>query len=150
MNLQELNRTFNMKPHEEGGLFAVTHYKAEGEERPLSGSIYYYVLPDVVSAFHEIDCDEYWSYNAGSTCELWVIDPEGKLTVTDVGVTQGAVPTFFVKKGSLFGARHPKGTEEGTFFTCITVPRYLEGSSLVLFTKDEMITKYPETAAFYE
>ena len=104
----------------------------------------------MVSAFHEIDCDEYWSYNAGSTCQLWVIDPDGRLTVTDVGISDGAVPTLFVKKGSLFGARHVAGTDEGTFFTCITVPRYLEGSSLVLFSKEEMIEKYPETAEFYK
>ena len=150
INLDDLIEKLNMQPHEEGGLFAVTHYKDDSGNRPKSGSIYYYVYKDIVSAFHEIDCDEYWCYNAGSTAELWVITPDGKLEVIKVGIDDGAEPTVFVKKGSIFGARHEKGTQDGTLFTCVTVPRYLEGSSLKLFSKEEMILRFPQTKAFWE
>lgn len=150
MSIDKLIEQYELQPHEEGGLFALTSYEAKGEERPASGSIYYYVYSDVLSKFHQIDCDEYWCYHAGSTAELWVISPEGELTITNVGVGENAVPMLYVKKGSVFGARHAEDEVEGTLFSCITVPRYMDGVSLQLFEKEEMLSKYPNTAAFWD
>ena len=145
-----LLKRFALSRHAENGAFAECHYPSTEEGRPASGSIYYYIAPNEYTKFHEIDCDEYWCYHAGSTAELWVISPEGELTITNVGVGENAVPMLYIQKGSIFGARHAEDEVEGTLFSCITVPRYMDGVSLQLFEKEEMLSKYPNTAAFWD
>ena len=91
MNTEELAKSFGMKVHEENGLFVERHYEHKGPERPASGSIYYFVDKDEKTEFHRIDCDEYWCYNSGSTIELWIIYPDGKLTIRKCGITEGGM-----------------------------------------------------------
>ncbi|MCQ2531029.1 MAG: cupin domain-containing protein [Lachnospiraceae bacterium] len=156
---EELMKRFSMEDHPENGQFVEKHYIQEGEERAASGSIYYYVAPGEKTAFHRIDCDEYWCYVAGGTLDLWQVSPEGELTVTKLGIEEGAEPFVYVKKGMIFGSRHSEETlkqqeacgkePEGTFLTCITVPRFTyEGFEM--FTEEEMVKNYPLTAEFYK
>ena len=149
MNTEELARSFGMKVHEENGLFIERHYEHKGPERPASGSIYYYVNKNEKTEFHRIDCDEYWCYNAGSTIELWIIYPDGKLTIRKCGITEGAEPSIFISKGAIFASRHSKNCSEGTFITAITVPRF-KYEGFEQFTKEAMIKKYSFVSSFWE
>lgn len=149
MTSEELAKKFGMKVHEENGLFVENHYKHVGDGRPASGSIYFYVDAEEKTAFHRIDCDEYWIFNAGATLEVWIIMPDGKLQIRNCGITDDAEPTIYVPKGVIFASRHAKGTNEGTFLTCITVPRFrYEGFEL--FTQDQILTQYPQLSAFFD
>lgn len=146
---EELAKRFGMNEHEENGLFVECHYKHVGEGRPASGCIYYYVGADEKTEFHRIDCDEYWSYNAGSTLEVWLIMPDGKMKISKCGITDDAEPTIYVPKGTIFAGRHAEGTNEGTFLTCITVPRF-KYEGFELFSKDQILGQYPQLSAFFE
>lgn len=149
MKASEIAKRFGMKVHEENGLFVETHYKHSGEGRPLSGSIYYYVNPGERTEFHRIDCDEYWIYNAGSTLELWVIDPEGNFQIKKCGITEDAQPNIYIAKGSIFGSRQVSDQYDGTLVTAITVPRF-KYEGFELFTKEEIVKKYPVLADFWK
>ncbi len=149
MTAEELMSRFSMEKHIENGAFAERHYVHEGEGRPASGSIYYYVAPGEATQFHRIDCDEYWSFNHGAPLEVWQFSPGGALTVTMLGTEPGCEPLVYIKSGVIFAARHRAGGSEGTFLTCITVPRFTyDGFELI--GEDRMREAFPASAAFFE
>lgn len=142
-------KRFSMEEHPENGSFVEKHYIYEGPGRAESGSIYYYVAAGEKTEFHRIDCDEYWCYNAGATLDIWKVDLDGKISITKLGIEEGAVPFVYLGKGEIFASRHEIKPEEGTFVTCITVPRF-SYDGFEMFTKEQMTDKYPETKKFYE
>ena len=140
-----------MQKHPEGGYFAERHYAHAGEGRPASGSIYYYLGPDDRSAFHEIDCDEYWSFVSGGSLELWVVSSDGQLSVKRLGLGAGEEPLAFIPRGSVFAAKHAapgqESVVEGTLVTCVTVPRFTyEGFRLV--EREELVQLCPPALGF--
>ena len=149
MKANDLIKKYNFMRHPEDGLFAIEHYPYDKADRAPSGSIYYYVFPDIDTKFHVIDCDEYWVYIAGSSMQLWVIDTQGKLSVKLLGIEGDASPMYFIPKGSVFAARHEKGTEDGTFMSAITVPRYNEEDSLKLLSKEEVLAICKDAEPFW-
>lgn len=149
MTAEELAKRFGMKVHLEHGLFVERHYKYDGNDRPASGSIYYYVDANERTEFHRIDCDEYWSYNAGSTLELWIIMPDGKLQISKCGITNDAEPTIYVPKGAIFASRHAKNVNDGTLITAITVPRF-KYEGFEIFTKEQILSRYPQLSTFFD
>ena len=95
-----------------------------------------------------IDCDEYWCYTEGAPLDVWTVSPDGSVAVHRLGVAEGCEPLLYVPQGVIFASRHSAGCTEGTFLTCITVPRFTyEG--FTMFTKAEMLARFPETAAFF-
>lgn len=145
----ELIRRYDADRHVENGMFIERHYPADGSVRPASGSIYYYVKPGERTLFHKIDCDEYWSYNAGSTLELWVIGLDGSLRIMHCGITEGAEPTIRLAAGEIFASRLDDDAPDGAFVTCITVPRF-SYKGFQMLSKEEMTRLYPDTAEFWE
>lgn len=149
MSVLKLLEKYDMKPHEENGSYSECHYKYDGEDRAASGSSYFYTAPGERTLFHRIDCDEYWCFNAGSALEVWVIDLEGKLEIKRLGVEQNAEPLIYFPKGVIFASRNLDAGGEGTFFTCITVPRFsYQGFELV--EKDEVLKICPEAEGFWK
>ena len=149
MNAEELMQRYSMSTHLENGAFCEKHYPACGAERAASGSIYYYVAPGERTAFHQIDCDEYWIYNLGAPLELWAAEPEGKLVVRRLGAEDGCEPMIYLPKGTVFASRLPEDAPDGTFLTCITVPRFsYEGFTLI--GQEQMTERYPEAKHFYQ
>lgn len=148
MTADELCRRFSMDAHIEKGSFAERHYPHDGAGRPASGSILYYVAPGERTQFHRIDCDEYWIYNLGAPLELWIVDTDGKTRKRMLGVEADCEPFVYLPKGVVFASRQSERAADGTFVTCITVPRFrYEGFTML--SEEEMREKYPETAAFY-
>lgn len=146
MLAEELCARFSLEPHPEGGAFRERHYPAPGEARPASGSIYYYVGAGQKTAFHRIDCDEYWVHVAGAPLTLWAIDPSGLVSRIPFGTGEGEEPMHFFPRGTVFACRNDGG--EGTFLACITVPRFApEGFELI--SREEMERRFPETRAFF-
>ena len=145
---ESLLRRFALSDHVENGAFVDCHYESTEEGRPASGSIYYYVSPDELTKFHEIDCDEYWCYIKGSPLELWQIDTDGKITVTKLGIEEGCQPLVYFKSGVKFASRHFRKETEGTFLSCITVPRFTY-DGFTLCEDEDILRDYPETKAFF-
>lgn len=146
---EDLLKRYKMVPHEENGSFSETHYPYSDDGRAASGSIYYYVGAEERTMFHRIDCDEYWCYVKGAPLEVWLADGEGAVTVSKLGVEEGCEPLLYVPRGMTFAARHSKDGREGTFLSCITVPRFqYEGSTLL--TQEEAVEQFPALQAFYQ
>lgn len=149
MRADELIARFSMEAHPEHGLFIERHYEASGDSRPASGCIYYYVAPGERTEFHRIDCDEYWCFNAGSALELWIIDLEGDLHVKRCGLGPGAEPAVRFAAGEIFASRLPENAADGSFITCITVPRFTyDGFEMI--DRASITAQYPETAGFWD
>ena len=149
MTAEELMARYSMQPHVENGAFVERHYAAQEPGRAASGAIYYYVAAGERTAFHRIDCDEYWCMIRGEPLELWQIEPDGELTVSRLGTELGCEPLIYLKKGVLFASRHCGAGREGAFLACITVPRFTyEGFQML--ERDEVLRQYPQTAAFFD
>lgn len=149
MSIQDMIKKYNMKPHEENGLYAECHYHYNGEDRAPSGSTYFFVGPGEITSFHQIDCDEYWCYNYGSSLEVWIVGLDGRLEVKNLGIEPGADPVVFLPKGVIFGSRNLERDKEGTFFTCITVPRF-DYRGFRLVDKDEVLSLCGEALPYWE
>ena len=148
MDINDLIQKYDMKPHEENGCYMECHYPFAGDGRAESGSSYFFTPPGETTLFHQIDCDEYWCYNAGSSLEVWVVNRNGQLEIKKLGVESTAEPMLFFPKGVIFGSKNTEIDGEGTFFTCITVPRF-SYSGFRLVNKDEVIRICPEAQAFW-
>lgn len=140
---------YGMRPHEENGSFAERHPDFSGNGRPPSGCIYYYLAPNEVSQFHQIDCGEYWVWSAGEPIETWSISPSGELARRMLGIGDGMEPAVYFAPGDIFAARHVSDPADGTFVTCITIPRFrYEGWRLV--PKEEIADRCAAALEFFE
>ena len=147
MTADALAKRFGLQPHPENGSFRELHYEST-EARPASGSILYYVAPGERTLFHVIDCDEYWCCAAGAPVELWLIAPDGTLSVRTLGVETDCEPFIYIPAGVCFAARHVCGASDGTLVTCITVPRFrYEGFTML--SREETLARCPEAAGFF-
>ena len=150
MRADELAGRFGLEPHVEGGSFVeLDEPVPEGMGRAPSGVIYYHLGAEEFSDFHVLDSDEYWLWHAGSTLEIWMILPDGSMEKCRLGTEEGSQPCVLLKAGVIFGARHLKDAPDGTFVSCVTVPRFSYESYRIL-PREEMLEKYPETAPFFD
>lgn len=147
--IQEMIRKYDMKPHEENGRYAECSYPFPKESRAASGSCYFYSGPGEKTLFHRIDCDEYWCYNAGSPLTVWIISDNGELTIKKLGIEPDAEPMLYFPKGVIFGSRNMDPYGEGTFFTCITVPRFSYHGFRII-EQEEVLRHCPKAAAFWD
>ncbi|MDO5445579.1 MAG: cupin domain-containing protein [Eubacteriales bacterium] len=149
MKANDLIKKYKMDYHVENGLFVERHYLSDKTGRADSGSIYYYIAPGEITQFHRIDCDEYWCHNAGSDIEIWSFTPEGFLRKYILGTSENAEPLVFFRKGEIFASRLPEESPDGSFITCITVPRFsYDGFELI--EKEKMLEMFPESSDFWK
>ena len=149
MKANDLCKNYPMQEHVEHGRFFSINPAPEKDTRPASGCIYYYYYPSSSSEFHSIDCDEYWVFNAGASLDLWLISREGALTVKRLGLNPGEDPAFCVKAGTVFAGRHPFKSEDGTFMTMITVPRYTD-DGFKHYKKEDVLELCPAAVDFWK
>ena len=71
------------------------------------------------------------------------------MTMRKLGVEAGAEPLIYVPKGTIFASKHAGPTTEGTFITCITVPRFTY-DGFTLISDEDMLAKYPQVATFLD
>lgn len=147
MRGDDLAKLYKMHPHEENGSFVERHYLATSQKRADSGAIYYCLGRNEKASFHVLDCDEYWAYIAGADLELWLVT-DGKLQKKILGVGEGKEPLIYIPKGTIFGAKHLADAQDGTFLSCITVPRF-EYQGWRLVERDEIVKINPLTGDFF-
>ena len=151
MRADQLAERYPMTVHEENGKYYERHYVSKVSGRPASGSTMFYVGPEEHTSFHRIDCDEYWCYHAGSTLEIWIVDPSGALSVKKFGVEDGADPLVYFPAGVIFASRHDIPQEigaDGTLFSCVTVPRF-DYRGFELVSREKITELCPETECFF-
>ncbi len=124
MTAEELMSRYAMEAHMENGSFRECHYKHSGPGRAASGSMYYYVAPGEFTQFHRIDCDEYWCFVQGAALKIFMIGEDGSLRSIKLGTEPGCEPLVYIKKGVIFASVSLAEGNEGSFLSCITVPRF--------------------------
>lgn len=78
LGAREIIRLLNMAPHPEGGHYVETFRAAAPEgQRPASTLIHFLLQADEVSAWHRVDADEIWLWQAGGPLVLTTAAPEG-------------------------------------------------------------------------
>ena len=144
---EELNRRYGMEKHVENGTFVELGDKRREGTRDAHGAIYYYVAPGERTAFHRIDCDEYWGYHCGEPLEVCLIDESGAVKAVSLGIGENCEPLLLLKKGTIFASKCKESAADGTFLSCVTVPRF-SSEGFEMFTDEEIEREYPEAAAF--
>ncbi len=81
--------------------------------------------------------------------EIWAVTQSGEIEVRRLGISEGAEPTVLLRKGEVFAARHRDITADGTFLSCITVPRF-DYAGFRLVDRETVIHICPKTADFFE
>lgn len=148
ISAESLMKRYNMEPHAENGCFVERHYEADPSKRAASGLIYYYVAPREITEFHRIDCDEYWCYTEGAPLLICTVDESGNVSTAKFGIEDDCEPVVYFPKGVIFASKS-LSDEEGTFLSCITVPRF-SPAGFELFGRAEITAEYPETKSFFE
>ena len=79
LGAREIIRLLSMQPHPEGGHYVETFRSAAPEEkRPACTLIHFLLQADEVSAWHRVDADEIWLWQAGGPLALTTSPPDGK------------------------------------------------------------------------
>lgn len=146
MKAIEIMKRYSMEDHIENGSFIERHYESREEGRPSSGSIYYYVAAGEKTNFHRIDCDEYWNHVEGGVLEICTIYEDGNVEISRLGTDEGCEPMIYFPKGCIFASKSI-AEDDGTFVTCITVPRFTY-DGFEMFDDEDILEKYPEIEKF--
>ena len=79
LGAREIIRLLNMAPHPEGGHYVETfRAPAPDGRRPASTLIHFLLQADEVSAWHRVDADEIWLWQAGGPLVLTTSPPDAK------------------------------------------------------------------------
>jgi len=137
-----------LQSHPEGGYFReVYRCPEEREGRALATSIYFMLENNDVSALHQIDADELWYFHGGSSFIIHCIDGEGDYQTKKLGMNleEGESPQLIIPAGTIFGAELIDKNSAG-LCACMVAPGF-EFTKFKLFTKGELLSKFPRHAA---
>lgn len=125
LGARQIIRLLNMQPHPEGGHYAET-FRAPAPDgaRPSSTLIHFLLQADEVSAWHRVDADEMWLWQAGGPLVLTTSPPDGKGASTltlgpDLRAgqnLQGIVPAHHWQAAETLGA--------WTLVSCVVAPGF--------------------------
>jgi predicted cupin superfamily sugar epimerase len=115
--IQQIAKKLQLLQHPEGGFYRET-YRSEEEistqyndnvspvKRNISTCIYFMLTSDSFSAFHRINQDEIWHFYRGSALKLYMISPDGELSIIKIGndILTDETPQFIVPAGYWFAA----------------------------------------------
>lgn len=135
----------NLKPHIEGGYFneCLSSEDNYNDNQKLWTSIYFLLEQGDVSRLHILEEDELWYYHAGNSLNIYMISPEGKLTVSKLGlnIDNGETPQVLVPKGYIFGSIME---EEGFCLVGnMVAPGFIYDHFKIVDQKD-LLSRYPE------
>jgi len=125
LGAREIIRLLNMAPHPEGGHYVETfRAPAPDGRRPASTLIHFLLQADEVSAWHRVDADEIWLWQAGGPLALTTSPPDGKgANAITLGPDlragqrlQGIVPAHHWQAAETLGA--------WTLVSCVVAPGF--------------------------
>jgi predicted cupin superfamily sugar epimerase len=109
MNVDDLIRRLNLKPHPEGGHYAETYrMPAPAGQRSAGTAIYYLLKAGERSHWHKVDAAEIWHFHAGDPLELSLAANERSAPAAHVlgpDIMAGQQPQLVVPPGYWQAAR---------------------------------------------
>ncbi len=131
--IEKLKETYCLEAHPEGGWFSECYTSAEDrDKRSFAGSIYFLLVGDELSHFHQIDCEEIWYHHEGCAVRITSIT-DGKIEEFYLGqnIEKGERAMVFISKGAIFAAEN-LDKDGYCFMSCMTAPKFTyEGFRLV-------------------
>jgi len=135
-----------LEPHPEGGYYRQVFGNDETGEKPVS-TIYYMLTANDMSAFHRLhNMVEIWYFHAGEPLNIYVIDPDGKLTVHNL--SPDGVMQVVIHPEQWFAADIP--SKEGFCLVGCAVGPAFRFENFELAKKDELLRLYPQHEALIE
>lgn len=143
-----------LEPHPEGGYFRQV-FKSDwnvaeeylphdyGGKRSLYSTIYFLLDAGQVSQFHRLGSDEIMFHHAGTSLELYIIDSEGNLTVSSLGmdIEKGDRPQALIPAGTVF-CGVPRSRDHFSLVSTMVSPAF-EYDDFELFTTREVSEMFP-------
>ncbi|MFW6202658.1 MAG: cupin domain-containing protein [Marinilabilia sp.] len=143
-----------LEPHPEGGYFSQI-YKSDwqvadehlpvayGSERSLYSTIYFLLCAGQVSHFHRLRSDEVMFYHYGTSLELYMIDENGNLSVSSLGmdIEKGDRPQALVPAGTVF-CGIPRERDRFSLVSTMVAPAF-EYDDFELFQTREVCEMFP-------
>jgi hypothetical protein len=153
--VQSLVQQFNMLPHPEGGYYKETYRSLEtiqhealpirfGGNRYFSTAIYFLLEQGNFSAFHKIKSDECWHFYAGQSLLVYVLQPNGNLSIIRVGNNLEAGDTFqYVVPANCWFASEPAPESDFSFVGCTVAPSF-DFADFELVKASNLIKEFPQ------
>ncbi|MCR4903668.1 MAG: cupin domain-containing protein, partial [Butyrivibrio sp.] len=132
--------------HREGGYFkeCILGENIDSKDIPRNrySSIYFLLCKGEISHLHRLDCDEVWYFHDGNPLSIYMISPEGELTIVKLGldIEKGQMPQLVVPKGYWFGACMEE--EDFSLVGCMCSPSF-RYEKFELMTKEILEKEFP-------
>lgn len=129
-----------LEPHPEGGYYRQVFGNDASGKKNIS-TIYYMLTDSDMSAFHRLhEMTEIWYYHAGSPLNIYVIDPDGKLTVHNLS-PDGEMQVVILPE-QWFAADIP--SKEGFCLVGCAVAPAFTFENFELGRKEELLKRFPQ------
>ncbi len=146
MNAKEYIQKLGLTPHPEGGWYRQVYGNDQNGEKQIS-TIYYMLCDEDFSAFHRLhNMVEIWYYHAGDPLDIYVISPDGELTVHHLSANSEM--QVVIEPEQWFAAALP-GKKGFSLVGCAVVPAFTFGN-FELAKKEELLSAYPQHKALIE
>lgn len=126
----DIIKCLDLAAHPEGGYFKETYRAKETVScsqgcRNLATNIYFLLKSGQKSAFHRLKSDEFWYYHEGSSLEVFIIYPDGRMEEKVLGgdCLNNCEPQLLLPKGTWFAARC-KEVNSYTLISCSVSPGF--------------------------
>lgn len=152
---QQLIEQYELQPHPEGGYYKRTYCSDElmkaaslperfAGDRYFSTAIYFLLEGKQFSAFHRIQSDELWHFYAGDGLHIYVIHPDGRTELLQLGseISNGSSFQHVVKAGCWFASKPV--TENGFAFVGCTVAPGFDFADFEMAEKNELLNLFPQ------
>lgn len=131
-----------LEPHPEGGYYRQVFGNDASGKKDVS-TIYYMLTDSDMSAFHCLHAmTEIWYYHAGEPLNIYVIDPDGKLTVHNLS-PDGEMQVV-IHPEQWFAADIP--SKEGFCLVGCAVAPAFTFENFELGRKEELLQRFPQHA----
>jgi hypothetical protein len=146
MNAKTYIEKLHLEPHPEGGYYRQVFGNDETGEKPVS-TIYYMLTANDMSAFHRLhNMVEIWYFHAGEPLNIYVIDPDGTLTVHQL--SEQDEMQVVIHPEQWFAADIP--SKRGFCLVGCAVGPAFRFENFELAKKDELLKLYPQHGALIE
>jgi hypothetical protein len=147
IDVDDLVRLLDLRPHPEGGFYREVHRSAEGLDlargpRAACTAIHYVLPAGAFSALHRVASDEVWSWFDGDPLDLHVLHPDGRYERVSLGrdPAAGEVPLAVVPAGAWQGAG--PAAAGGAWCGCTVAPGF-EFADFELGARRELLETFP-------
>lgn len=150
----QLIEKYNLQPHPEGGWYRETYRSSEDisadalperftGKRAFSTAIYFLLEQGNFSAFHLIKSDECWHFYAGDPLLIYMLQPDGTLTIVQLGQNISAGQIFqFTVTGNCWFASRPAPGSQFSFVGCTVAPGF-DFADFELAERNSFFALYP-------